>query len=235
MIPNRLKVSVLATKEKSWSPKAKSKAIPGSPKTFVPESLTGGIEVPDRSGRGPAPPARPAGLVALFRQNGPPAKMGPLASFPQSFRSGRAFCLAKTPRPEPSFWQNEAKKLNDCREGGPFHVPGARVWNAGTARWPVPLSQRLGEAGHWDRGWWLRKLVPCPAFLGTGRGSCRLRPGSAQQNECDVVRDQQRRHPKRRDPIGWPSTIVLRLMPFPPSPSGRPGLSRTRRRSSGPC
>ena len=66
--------------------------------------------------------------------------MGPLASFPQSFRSGRAFCLAKTPRPEPSFWQNEAKKLNDCREGGPFHVPGARVWNAGTVR-------RLREEG----------------------------------------------------------------------------------------
>ena len=150
MIPNRLKVSVLATKEKSWSPKAKSKAIPGSPKTFVPESLTGGIGVPDRSGRGPAPPARPAGLVALFRQNGPPAKMGPLASFPQSFRSGRAFCLAKTPRPEPSFWQNEAKKLNDCRERRAVprsRCQGLERWNGSLARPAVPTLRGSGTLG----------------------------------------------------------------------------------------
>jgi hypothetical protein len=43
----------------------------------------------------------------------------------------------------------------------PFHVPGARVWNAGTTRWPVPL----GCPG--DLAPFRAVLISCPAEQGS--------------------------------------------------------------------
>ena len=91
----------------------------------------------------PCPASAPFGVCAPADPSGGPVTRG------------RASTAADTPLPPRysscpgAIVQIQAGNRPDRPVRRAFHVPGARVWNAGTARWTVPLSHVLtvGTAG----------------------------------------------------------------------------------------